>query len=235
METAGYAILSRQTGLVREMQIIANNVANANTSGFRQQGLLFSEYIQRGEVGSSLSMSEARVRNTLMTPGPLEQTDGRFDLAIEGDGFFLVETPNGERLTRSGSFSPNAAGDLVTADGFRVLDSGRAPVFVPPSPDLSIASDGTISSEGQPIGQVGVFAPLDPLDLQREDGVMFATGDVENVVGARILQGFVEGSNVNPIEQISRMIEVQRSYELGQSFLKAEDERIRQAVKTLIR
>ena len=129
METAGYATLSRQSGLMREMQVVANNIANAATTGFRQEGLVFSEYIQQSSGVSSLSMAAARVRDTSMAPGPLTQTNGTFDLAIEGDGFFLLETPFGERLTRAGNFSPNADGDLVSALGHRLLDAGGGACF----------------------------------------------------------------------------------------------------------
>lgn len=237
METVGYATLSRQSGLMREMQIVANNIANAATTGFRQEGLVFSEYVQRDTDHGSLSMSHGRIRNTSMAQGALTQTNGAFDLAIEGEGFFLVETPNGPRLTRAGSFAPNADGDLVTPDGHKVLDAGEAPVFIPPdAASVNIASDGTISADGRPLGEIGMFQPVDPLTLQREDGVMFASdGGFEPAINARALQGFVEDSNVNAIAQITRMIEVQRAYEMGQSFLENENERIRSAVKILIK
>lgn len=237
MDAAGYVTLSRQSGLMREMRIIANNIANSATNGFRQEGVIFSEYVQTAPDQSSLSMSQARIQNTSMQQGALTQTGGAFDFAIEGDGFFLVETPAGERLTRAGSFSPNADGDLVTMDGYRVLDAGGAPLFVPPdATNIAAAADGTLSANGQLLGQIGVVRPTDPLGLVREDGVRFRADDgVEPAETATILQGFVEGSNVNPILQVSRMIEVQRAYEMGQSFLETEDERIRNAVKTLIK
>lgn len=237
MDNTGYTTLTRQTGLMREMRVVANNIANMATTGFRQEGLIFAEHVKRVADGPSLSMATANVRNTSLMQGALTQTNGRFDLAIEGEGFFLIETPRGERLTRAGSFTPNAEGDLVTPDGFRVLDAGGAPIFVPPdAAALGISADGTISSDGQPLGQIGLFRPADPNSLIREDGVMFRSEDgIEPVEEARILQGFLEGSNVDPLGQIARMIEVQRAYELGQKFLETEDERIRSAVKTFIR
>lgn len=237
MDAASYVILSRQSGLTREMRIVANNIANAATTGFRQEGLIFSEFVKSAPGQSSLSMSEAHVRNTSMAQGALTQTNGTFDFAIEGDGFFLVDTPAGQRLTRSGSFSPNADGDLVTMDGHRVLDAGGAPVFIPPGvAGISVAADGTLSADGQLLGQIGLYNPADPLGMVREDGVMFrADAGIEPTENATILQGFIESSNVNAILQVSRMIEVQRAYELGQSFLEREDQRIRDAVKTLIK
>ena len=237
METAGYATLSRQSGLMREMQVVANNIANSATTGYRQEGLIFSEFIQSGPGQSSMSMSRANIRNTSMEQGSLTKTGGTFDLAIEGDGYFKVETPSGERLTRAGAFSPNADGDLVTFDGYRVLDAGGSPVFVPGDAEtISIAPDGTVSADGSPLGQIGLFKPAEAHTMVREDGVMFRVdGDIEETDQAQILQGFVEGSNVNPMSQMARMIEIQRAYEMGQSFLETEDQRIRNAIKNLIK
>lgn len=237
MESTGYTTLTRQAGLMREMQVVANNIANSATTGYRQEGLIFAEHIKSTGGGPSLSMATATVRNTSMMQGALTQTGGTLDFAIEGDGFFLIETPAGERLTRAGSFALSAEGDLVTNDGFRVLDAGGAPVFVPPdATDLGVSADGTVSANGRPLAQIGLVRPADPIDLIREDGVMFRTqGATEPVEETRILQGFLEGANVDPIGQIARMIEVQRAYEMGQSFLDAENERIREALKTFIR
>lgn len=237
MENVGYVTLTRQSGLTREMQVIANNIANSATTGFRQEGLIFGEYVKRTEGGPSISMATANIRNTSMVQGALTKTGGRFDFAIEGKGFFLIETPAGERLTRAGNFSLSAVGDLVTPDGFRVLDAGGAPIFIPPdASDASLAADGTISAGGRPLAQIGLYEPADPLALFREDGVMFRSeGGTEPVLDGRILQGFLENANVDPVSQIARMIEVQRAYEMGQSFLDAENERIRAALKTFLR
>lgn len=235
MEQAGYTTLSRQSGLAREMQIVANNIANAATTGFRAEGLTFSEYVQSVDNGASLSMGQGNVRSTSFEQGALTKTGGTFDFAIEGDGFFLIDTPDGERLTRAGSFSPSAEGDLVTNDGLRVLDAGGAPLFVPAGADISVSSDGTLSADGNPLGQIGIVRPNDPSDLIRESGVLFKTdAGFEQSETARVLQGFVENSNVNAVHQLARMIEVQRAYELGQSFLESEDKRVRTALKSLM-
>lgn len=237
MENAGYATLTRQAGLMREMQVVANNIANSATTGYRQEGLIFAEFVQSTGDGASLSMATADVRNTSMLQGALTQTGGKLDMAIEGDGFFLIETPAGERLTRAGNFALSAEGDLVTNDGFRVLDAGGAPVFIPPdATDLGISPDGTVSAGGRPLSQIGLVQPADPIDLIREDGVMFRTeGGTVPVEGGRILQGSLEGANVDPVGQIARMIEVQRAYEMGQSFLDAENKRILSALDTFTR
>ncbi|MEP2717373.1 flagellar hook-basal body complex protein [Pseudophaeobacter sp.] len=237
METAGYATLSRQSGLMREMRVVANNIANSATTGYRSEGLIFSEFVQTAPGQQSLSMSRANIFNTSMEQGQLTQTGGTFDFAIEGDGYFMIETPQGERLTRSGAFSPNAEGDLVTMDGHRVLDAGRAPVFIPGTAEtIHIGADGTITADGNTVGQIGLFQAAEGTTLMREDGVMFrAEGEIEDAETAKMVQGFLEGSNVNAITQVTRMIEIQRAYEMGQSFLETEDERIRNAIKNLIK
>lgn len=235
MDNAGYATLNRQSGLLREMQVVANNIANTATTGFRQEGIIFSEYVMGVKDGPSLSMGQGNVRNTSYAQGVLSQTGGTFDLAIEGEGFFLIETPQGERLSRAGAFSPNAEGDLVTMSGYRVLDAGGAPVFVPPDAGkVSISGDGTLSVGGNLIGQIGLVSPNEPSKMIREDGVMFkADAGYIPSENAGILQGFVEGSNVEAITQLARMIEIQRAYEIGQSFLESEDQRVRQAIDSL--
>lgn len=236
MEAPTYVTLSRQSGLMNEMRVLANNIANASTTGFRQEGLLFSEFVRTAPGQPSLSMSRGQVRNTSQEQGTLNQTGGNLDFAIEGDGYFLVQSPKGQRLTRAGSFTTNSSGDLVTSTGYPVLDAGGAPLFVPPGSTISVAKDGTISASGQPLGQVGLFTPTDRNDLAREDGVMFKTdSEILPVENPKILQGFLENSNVNALLQVARMLEVQRTYEMGQSFSEAEDQRIRNAIRTLIR
>jgi flagellar basal-body rod protein FlgF len=234
MDAAGYATLNRQSGLMREMGVIANNIANASTTGFRREGVVFSEFVAALDEDPSLSMAHASGRHVDLSQAVTSQTGGKFDFAIQGDGFFLIETPEGERLTRAGSFSPSAEGELVTADGFRLLDAGGAPIFIPPDATaVALASDGTISANGDPIAQLGLWLPTDPLALTHQSGTLFAATEVEPVEGSTILQGFLEDSNVEPVSEIARMIEVQRAYELGQKFLDAEDQRVRGVIQTL--
>ena len=167
--------------------------------------------------------------------GGLQQTNGTFDLAIEGEGFFLISTPEGEQITRAGAFSPGSDGTLRTLEGHQVLDGAGSPIFVPSEiGGIEISSDGTISASGEPIGQIGLYVPNDPLDLQRSGGVRFASGSgFQPFQDGKILQGFIEGSNVDPVAEIARMIEVQRTYELGQSFLDQEDQRIKSVISSL--
>lgn len=236
MENPVYATLNRQSGLLKEMQTVANNIANASTDGFRREGVVFSEFVVRtGPNSESLSLANASGRSSDMAQGALVQTNGTFDFAIEGPGFFLVATPEGDQLTRAGSFTPSPEGVLVASDGAPLLDAGGAPVFVPVTArSITLGADGTLSADGNPVAQVGLWEPGDPMTMARAHGVRFDTGgDVVPVENARILQGFLEKSNVNPVSELTRMIEVQRAYELGQTFLNREDERVRGAIRTM--
>ena len=235
MDAAGYTTLNRQSGLMREMGIVANNIANSSTTGFRREGVVFSEYVAALDQDPSLSMAHASGRHVDLSQSTISQTGGAFDFAIQGEGFFLIESPNGNQLTRAGSFTPSAEGELVTPDGYRLLDVGGAPIFVPPdAKGVALASDGTLSAEGQPIAQVGLWQPTDPLTLRHQAGTMFSADAIEPATtGATILQGMLEDSNVEPVSEIARMIEVQRAYEMGQKFLDSEDERVRGVISTL--
>lgn len=233
MDAAGYIALGRQSGLMREMQIVANNIANVSTTGFRGEGLVFAEYVDRLDEEPSISMAHATGRAVDLSQAGVVPTGGAFDFAIQGEGFFQVETPQGNRLTRAGAFTPNEAGELVTAEGFRLLDAGGAPVFVPPGAQVALGEDGTLSANGTPVTQIGLWRPVDPLAVRHQSGTLFDGGEVEPAEGGRLMQGYLEDSNVNPVTEIARMIEVQRSYEMGQKFLDAEDSRARTVIQTL--
>lgn len=238
MDNAIYATLTRQSGLMKEMRVVANNIANVNTTGFRREGVIFAEHLASVDGrGDTLSMAHARGRLIDLNQGVLTQTNGSFDLAIEGDGFFMVETPQGNRLTRAGAFLPSGEGELMTADGHRLLDEGQAPIVVPAgASNVAVAADGTLSANGLPFAKVGVFMAAEDAQLTHEGGTLFAT-DVEPVALElpRVRQGFLEELNVDAVFEISRMIEVQRAYELGQSFLDREDQRIRGAITAMTR
>lgn len=236
MDSIGYVTLARQSGLKREMQVVAHNIANISTTGFRREGVVFAEHVaDLGREEEELSMAHAHARSIDMTQGGLVRTGGSFDFAIQGEGFFLLDTPRGERLTRAGSFTPNAAGELVSPEGHRLLGAGGAAVLVPPQArDVVLAQDGTLSADGEPVAQIGLVRPTAPETLVREAGTLFATeAETEPVADAVLVQGYVEESNVSPVLELARMIEVQRAYELGQTFLGREDERMRTVLQTL--
>lgn len=235
MENAIYATLTRQSGLLREMQVVANNLANISTTGFKREGVVFSEYIKALPDAPSLSMARASARNVDLGQGATEQTGGTFDFAILGEGFFLIGTPEGERLSRAGHFTPGPDGDLLNPDGFPLLDAGGAPVAIPPgSTGVSMAQDGTLSANGQAFARVGLWLPADPNSLRHLSGTLFSADAPEPMEeGGVILQGRLEASNTDPIPEVARMIEVQRAYELGQALLDREDQRIRDVIRTI--
>lgn len=235
MASSGYISLNRQIGLLREMDMIANNIANANTTGYRRKGLMFSEFVAPIDHGASVSMAEGNVSVIDTSTGVMAPTGNSLDLAIQGDGFFLVRTPAGDRLTRAGAFSRSASGELVTPDGYSLLDTGGSPIVSPPdSRSIFIAADGTMSADGGPIAQIGLVIPQNPLELANQAGTLFdAPSGVRPAKNATLKQGFLEQSNVSPIHEIARMIEVQRAYELGQSLLEQEDQRLKNVIATL--
>lgn len=233
-----YATLTRQSGLMREMGVVANNIANMNTTGFRREGVVFAEHLSAiDRRGDTLSMAHARGRLIDLNQGVLTQTNGNFDLAIEGEGFFAVETPDGIRLTRAGAFMPSPEGELMTAQGYSLLDEGLAPLLLPAGAASTVVGpDGTLSANGIPLGRIGLFRAPPDAQLTHQGGTLFdLDAEPEPLEDGRIRQGFLEESNVDPIFEISRMIEVQRAYELGQSFLDREDERIRNAINFMTR
>ncbi|MCU0800324.1 MAG: flagellar hook-basal body complex protein [Rhodobacteraceae bacterium] len=235
MDSIGYTTLTRQSGLMREMDVVAHNLANISTTGFRREGVIFSEYVAALQDDPSLSMSLGNTRRVDLSQAGLSQTGGSYDLGIQGEGFFQVQTADGPRLTRAGAFTPNADGTLVTAEGHALLDAGGTAVVAPPDArSIAISQDGTLSADGVALAQIGLWQPADPLDLVHVAGTMFrADGGVVPAEGGQIMQGMLEDSNVEPVTEIARMIAVQRAYELGQSLLDREDARVRAVIQTL--
>jgi flagellar basal-body rod protein FlgF len=236
MDLAGYVALTRVSGLARELQSVANNIANVSTTGYRREGVVFAEMVQAlAAEGGSVAMTEARARYTDELQGALVETGGSLDLAVEGDGYFTVMTPQGERLTRAGGFTRNADGVVVNMDGHPLLDEGGGEVVIPfEAKSIGVSADGTISVDGQPAAKLGLVRVPDQTRLFREAGVLFrADTQVEFVEDGRIVQGFLEQSNVSPVAELARMVEVQRAYEYGQKLLDQEDERIRRVITTL--
>ena len=235
MDNSGYIGLSRQIGLQRELTTVANNLANMNTNGFRREGAIFAEHIEALQSeNTSLSMSTLSRRYVDLSAGELSITDEPLDVAIDGDGFFLVETPAGERLTRDGAFSLNADRELINSQQLRILDESGGAIAIPQGQnDIIVAEDGSIFAGGQPVGRLGVVI-ADHAGLVREGGNLFeAQLGYSASEEARVRQGVVEGSNVNAIEEMARLIEVQRTYEASKRFTEDENERITRTVRTI--
>lgn len=241
MDNANYVSLSRQSGLMKELSIIANNMANANTAGFKREGAIFAEYIAAAQNGpgapnlqESLSMGQMAAHASNFSAGEMRNTGGSLDVALQGDGFFLVDVNGQTALTRAGHFMTDPDGRLITPDGNAVLDAAQGEIQIPAEAgSLKISKEGVISADGVEISQLGVVtAPENGLSRIGGNNWLSAQG-FEPVVQPDVLQGFLEDSNVQPVSEIARMIEVQRLYDAGQKLLEMEDERIRQTITTI--
>lgn len=238
MSNSIYALLSKQVGLRQQVDVIAHNVANLSTTGFKREGLSFAAHVQRLDLtGGELAMSKVQGSHTDLSPGTLERTGNRFDFAIDGAGFFAVETPAGGRYTRDGRFSTNHLGELVTTAGHRVLDEGGAPIIIPAEvSDVTASADGTLSApDGRPLGILGVHELPGGFWRREADGLFATDLEATPAAGARIVQGFLEGSNVNPVGELTDLIEAQRAYERGRAMLDTEDQRISRMIEKLDR
>jgi flagellar basal-body rod protein FlgF len=236
MDLAGIVALSRQAGLAKELQSVANNIANLSTTGYRREGMLFAEFVKALPIeGGSVALTEARARYFDEAQGALEETGGVLDLAIEGEGYFTVRTPEGDRLTRAGAFTRNADGLVVNMDGHALVGEGGGEILIPfEAKAIAVSADGTVSVDGEPAARLGLVTVESQTGLYREAGVLFrAEEGTVPVEDGRVVQGFLEQSNVNPVAELARMIEVQRAYESGQKLLDQEDQRILRVVTTL--
>lgn len=230
-----YTTLTRQQGLMQEMQVVANNLANASTTGYKSNRAVFAEFlVATGEnADQSLSMGGVGGHVFQMEQGGLNFTGGRFDLAIQGEGFFMVDTPQGQRLTRAGHFQLTAEGQLIDMHGNAVLSAGGNPITLPEDAlEVSIGQDGTISGNGEIIDQLGIVTVEG--ELQRDSNTYFIPGEgTAQTQDAKIVQGALEQSNVSSVLEVARMIEVQRAYEAGQALLDKEDQRISQLISAV--
>ena len=239
MENALTAALSRQIVLARALETTANNIANQTTAGFKAERIEFREYLARapgiGGDGAPVSLVFDPDSYTDFSAGGMEATYNDLDFAIEGDGFFGVETEAGLRYTRDGRFSMNADGELVTRSGARVLDAGGAPILIDPEAGpLVLSNDGVLQQNGVNIGALGVFRFEEPRALRKEGANLFAA-DAEplSAPSPRIRQGFVETSNVAPIAAVTDMIEIMRAYEQAARVIESSDELVRNTIRTL--
>ena len=241
MDNSLYVGLSKQIVLQRQMDIIANNIANTDTAGFKVEELAVAEDPQApaftlgGPAPVKFVMPNGVIRD--FGQGSLRKTDSPFDVAIEGQGFFKIQTPNGERYTRDGRFRMDEAGRLVTQGGSPVADDGGGEITLDPAKgQVSISPDGTISQGAERIGKLGVFTFANLSTLEKTgDNLMQNTSNqaATPAADARVRQGMLEGSNVNPILEITRMIEVSRAYEQMAKMMDTQGDLSSQAVQQL--
>jgi flagellar basal-body rod protein FlgF len=239
MDNALMLGLQTQRVLQRRMDVAANNLANVATAGFKADGLVLEQ------AGSTAAHAEADPRDIRfvrdigimrdMRQGPVAMTGNPFDVAIEGEGFFIVEGPSGPLYTRDGAFSLTGEGRLVTADGRAVLSSGGAPIVLDPQGETpSIGRDGAIRVAGVEAGRIGVASFAAPGALAKVgDNLWDAHGQTPGEFEGVVLQGALEGSNVRPVIELTRLIEISRAYQSAARIVSGADELRQRAIERL--
>lgn len=240
METSAYIALSRQGALRREMDVIANNLANMNTTAYKGEKMMFVQHLVKSRGSESFIPTKlsfvrdiAQVRD--LSEGPAQTTSNPLDLAIKDEGYFVIETPEGDRYTRNGRFQLNQEGQLVTQHGYAVLSSAGTPFFFGPEDEnIHIARDGTISTKNGELGKIKVVRFASEQNLQKTAGGLLVTDQApEDVERPNVVQGTLEGSNVQPIIELTKMIAVSRAYENVKNFITKEDERQSKMIQAL--
>jgi flagellar basal-body rod protein FlgF len=241
MDNALYVGLSRQMTLRRELDIVANNIANANTTGFKVEELMVRTEPAKpartagGSYPVKFVLDDGVARD--FGQGALTQTGGDFDVAIEGQGFLKVSTAGGERYTRDGRLTMSPDGKLVTQNGQSVLDDGGGEILIDPlKGPVNIARDGTMSQGAERIGKLGVVRPTDLASFRKDGDNLYrnTTNDTPQPATAAVVhQGMLEASNVQSITQITKLIEVNRAYESMAKIMDQTSELSRSAVERM--
>jgi flagellar basal-body rod protein FlgF len=241
MENSLLVGLSRQMALRRELEVVANNIANLNTSGYKADGSIFQEYVMPTARAGGFSAKDAPLSFVLdratwhdLSHGPVRYTGNPLDIAVDGDAFLVVQTPRGERYTRNGALQINAAGELVTSEGYQVLGDGGAIQFQPRDRDIIIGRDGSVAVPDGLRGKLRLVSFANRQALRKDGGSTFSAGGTpEPATNAAVVQGAVEGANVRGVLEIARMIEVTRSYTTVASLLQQQGELRRNAIQQL--
>lgn len=238
METPLYIALSRQEALRRQMDVVANNVSNMNTSGFKAQRMLFLEHLEKA-AHSDERLSFVSDFGTMrdVKAGPLTVTSNPLDLALKGEGYFAVETLNGPRFTRAGNFQLNSNREIVDANGLPVLDQNDQRIVIPAgSVHITVKGDGQIETETGPVARLKVVTFANQQTMNELGGGLYTTDQNQiPVAQPEVTQGAIEGSNVQPVVEMTQMIEVMRAYQSTQKLLDNEHERMRTAIQRLAR
>lgn len=239
MENTLFIALSRQLTVRRQLETVANNLANANTAGFKAERLMFVEYLSKSPDGKTQmhfvqDLASARDNR----PGDYQKTGNPLDLAIEGRGWFTVEGQNGEpRYTRDGHFRMNQEGQLITRDGFPVLGDGGTPiVFQPTDQDISVRADGTIRAGTIIRGKLKIVEFENLYKMKKVEGNLYLPGgEPQEPKDSSVVQGMIEGSNVKPILEITEMMRALRSYQGAAKLIDTEHERERRMIDRMTR
>lgn len=237
MQTGLYVALSSQMALERRLTTLADNVANAGTVGFRAGGITF-DAVMSGLTDESVSFVATGSDFYDTRSGGLRETGSPFDFAVQGDAWFTVETPAGPMMTRDGRFTMLETGELVTLEGHPVLDPGGAPLVLDPQAGPPEAgADGTLRQNGQLLGAIGLFAFTPGPNAQRYGNSGFLPDVQPQPVVDRpdvgVAQGFLEESNVNPVREMMRLIQVQRAFEQVSALMRDSDTAMKDAIKTM--
>ncbi|MBL4758803.1 MAG: flagellar basal-body rod protein FlgF [Rhizobiales bacterium] len=233
--------LSRQVTLTRKLDIIANNLANSRTAGYKAENPIFEEFLMPTAAINDLTGLDRHLSYVIdsglardFTNGPIEMTGNDFDVAISGNGWLVVETPAGERYTRNGELTLNSDGELVTNQGLRVLGDAGPILFSPDETDIVISGDGAISSSEGLKGSLRVVEFENQGSMQKEGDSLYSTDaaprDAQNFT---ITQGAIERSNVRAVVETARMIEVTRAYVSNAKMLEQLSEARRNAIRQL--
>ena len=230
MNSGMYAALSGNIAAMRRLDIITNNLANANTAGFKKDRLAFESLlaVRSGEAPEKAGLVQAdNIYYTDYSAGPIKQTGNTLDLAIEGDGFFTVNTPQGRAYTRQGNFQRNAAGRLVTNEGNEVVASGGGPITINGS-RVEIGAKGEVMVDGVQVATLEIVDFPKPYALQKTGSALFVPSDPQSVpqpLGtAPVMQGHLEESNVSVVQEMVQMIEANRYFEACQRVVKSYDD-----------
>ena len=233
MSSASLYALAVQSMLGKRMDVIANNVANASTPAYKREELLFGDYMAK--VGTSKTAPSNDVRRNYRD-GKLEYTNGSLDVALRGEGFFQIKTPDGLMYTRNGHFSMDSEGNLITGDGHKVLADNGQPIVVPlTSDEVTISPEGNVFADGGQIATFGLYQFEEADRLERAGAGLFIARDQVplRAEDLELIQGAIEGSNVVPIVEITRMMTVMRSYQSAAKLSESEHERLRRAIQAL--
>ncbi len=237
MENTGYVALSRQIALGRKMDIVSNNIANMSTNGYQSQHMIFSEEISRNDKENgpiSMVLDYGTYRN--LQAGPITTTGNKLDIALNGNGYLAVQGIDGqEKYTRNGSFQLNDLRELVNSSGLRILDDGGSPIAVPEGEnDIRISSAGAVATEAGEIAQLKIVGFANPQDMKLIGGSLFETEQQALPdETTQVMQGMLEQSNVNPIIEMTAMIEINRAYQTTARLLQNEHDRQRDAIRKL--
>jgi flagellar basal-body rod protein FlgF len=234
--------LSQQMAANRSMEVIANNLANLSTPAFKRESVQFEQYLVPvqatdaeggGTVNVSFVLDKGLARDT--SEGRFESTGSLLDLAISGQGYFVVSTPTGDRYTRNGHFRFDDQGNVVTEQGFQVQSDAGAITLQPQDGDLRVASDGSLSTNTQLLGKLKVVTFADERQLQKVGSSLYDAGGQTPQAAAttRIRQGVIERSNVEPIIEISRMIETLRAYQASAGLTQSGEDLLKQAIEKI--